>query len=122
MVGTLKISDTYLERVIYEKGCEEMTAIELKKKRKRNKRRAIAKLILAIVVLCICFLIIGAAGKNNRKVIGYEYESTDTLWGLLEHCPYDMNRWDFIDLVMELNGMTSCTVQANRLYQVPVFE
>lgn len=32
-----------------------------------------------------------------------------------------MNRWEYMELIKELNGMNGDTVYADRLYMIPIF-
>ena len=98
-----------------------MTVIEIKGKQRVRKRRG-KSIAFVIGVISLCFLVVGAVKGKDRIITGYEYKCTDTLWGLLEHCPKNMDRWEYLDIVMEINGMNDTTVYANRLYQVPIFE
>ena len=100
-----------------------MTVFEMKElQRVRKQKRLIKRLLCIVGTIGICLLVIGAVKGKDKSITGYEYKSTATLWELLAYCPEDMNRWEFLNLVMEVNGMTDCVVQADRLYQVPVFE
>ena len=100
-----------------------MSVIELKsRKRRRERRRRVKRGICILSIILVCLLIIGAGAGKDKVITGYEYKSTDTLWGLLKYCPEDMDRWEYLDLVMELNGMSDETVYSDRLYQVPIFK
>ena len=99
-----------------------MNVIEIRAARRaRRRKRRIRNILLTIAVIAICMLLAGLANAGERAVSGYEYTKTGTLWALLEYCPADMDRWEYINIVMELNGMDDMTVQPDRLYQVPVY-
>lgn len=92
------------------------------RKHRRVKRLGQMKKIVCVLgIITICILIIGAATGKDRVIIGYRYESTNTLWGPLEYCPEYMNRWEYMELIKELNGMNGDTVYADRLYMIPIF-
>lgn len=77
------------------------------------------KVILIIAIILIAFLIAG----NRHKVIGYEYDSCNTLWDLAErHCPEEIDKRDFIEEVKKLNAMKDYKVYSERLYQYPIYE
>ena len=100
-----------------------MTVVEIKRiQQKRKKDRLIKRVICVAALICICFLIVGSVKGKERIITGYEYKSTETLWEFLKYCPCDMNRWEYLDLIMELNGMEDRAVRTDRLYMVPVFE
>lgn len=93
------------------------------RRRRRAERRKRIKNVLCIMgIILSCILIIGAARGKDRAITGYEYKSISTLWELLEYCPEDVNRWEYLSLVMQLNGMHDETVYANRLYMIPAFK
>ena len=94
--------------------------IDIARRHRLRKKMAMRALYITGIVL-ICLLITGAVRGKDKVITGYEYKKTDTLWELLEYCPEDMDRWEYLYEIMELNGMDDMTVQANRLYMVPVF-
>ena len=91
-------------------------------RRHRRRHRRLMRILYIIGIIAVCVLIMGAFEGNDKIVSGYEYTTTDTLWGLLEYCPEDMDRWEYLGIVMELNGMSDRVVYPNRIYQVPIFE
>ncbi len=96
--------------------------IQNRRRRKAHRRKQIRRLLLILALIAVCVLLTGITKAREKSIVGYEYKTTDTLWGLLEYCPEDMDRWEYLDLVMEINGMSDRVVYKNRLYQVPVFE
>ena len=91
-------------------------------RRHRTRQRRIRQVLYIIGIIAVCMLITGAFEGRDKVATRYEYTTTDTLWGLLECCPEDMDRWEYLGIVMELNGMSDRVVYRDRLYQVPIFE
>lgn len=100
-----------------------MSVIRIDIARRHRRRRRRTKVVFSVIgMIVVCLLLMGVTLKKERCVARYEYKTTDTLWGLLEYCPENMDRWEYLNFVMELNGMQERLVYPNRLYQVPVFE
>ena len=97
------------------------TKVEGRRRRRAALYRRMRRLLLILALLAVCALLVGLAKAGEKVISGYEYTKTGTLWALLEYCPADMDRWEYINIVMELNGMSDMSVQSDRLYQVPVY-
>ena len=101
-----------------------MTVYEMRMRQRARKvkraKRSISVISIVIVVILIALLLCGSS--SVQCAAEYEYKSTDTLWDLLKYCPEDIDRWDFIYEIMELNGMEDMTVSTDRLYMVPIYK
>lgn len=100
-----------------------MSVYEIKR-RQRERRRKRLKKAICIMCLIICTIVIAILLCGTSYGSGtpeYEYHTCDRLWDFVRFCPVEMDRWEYLYEVMELNGMDDMTVQANRLYLVPVF-
>ncbi|MBO5060271.1 MAG: hypothetical protein J6C82_05090 [Clostridia bacterium] len=82
-------------------------------------RLKVALCILAVIAFVI--LLCGLEVKE-KTAMGYEYQSCNQLWDLTQYCPDDMDKWEYIALIMQLNAMDDMTVYSDRLYQVPIYE
>jgi len=91
-------------------------------KRKARKTKVIKK------VIAICFVIVTIVTWvltfwSGRTIASTKFDTCSSLWELAEmHCPDDINKWDFIDDVKELNAMSDNTVMLGRLYEYPIYE
>lgn len=68
--------------------------------------------ILLIVVL-ICTLTVMALTEPdyNFEETTYKVESGDCLWDIAdEYCPKSMDKWDYINLVIERNNLTDSVI------------
>ena len=88
---------------------------------KAKSRKAKVKWIFLLV--CLAVVVITVSAKGNREVIGYTYDSGNTLWEMAEkHCPEDMDIRDFISEIRNANGMENSVVYRDCLYKIPVYE
>ena len=96
----------------------------MKAKSRINKRNQKAKARLFLVLSCIAVITLTVVAKGNRpKVVGYIYDSGDTLWEIAEeHCPDNMDVRDFMMEIKKANGMKSSVVYADESYKIPVYE
>ncbi len=76
---------------------------------------------ICLIVFIVAIAILLCGTSYGRGTPEYEYHTCERLWDFVRFCPVDMDRWEYIYEIMELNGMDDMTVQANRLYMVPVF-
>ncbi len=101
-----------------------MTSIEMRKRQRDRKKKRRVRIIAAVLVILFLvvqvLLLLGATGRTEEPV--YEYHTCDRFWDFLEYCPENMDRWEYLELVKELNGMDDYTVHTDKLYKVPVFE
>jgi len=77
--------------------------------------------IVLMIVLAVAFIIKAQTPSHEFTKTTYVVEKGDSLWyisGL--YCPADMNRWDYIHMVQDANGMTSCTIYPGQ--SLTVFE
>ena len=100
-----------------------MSVYEIKRRQweriRKRQKKAIGTVCIIIGVVLVAILLCGTSyGKGTPE---YEYHTCDRLWDFVRFCPVDMDRWEYLYEIMELNGMDDMTVQANRLYLVPVF-
>lgn len=95
----------------------------LERNAKKQRKKETIKTITVITILSILAILILIKVLTPIKACGYEYDTCDSLWELAtEHCPNRIDKRDFVDEVMKLNGMNTATVYENRLYQYPVYE
>lgn len=92
-----------------------------KEKQKERRIKLLRAILIALTVIALWLILCGQVRKN-RQVVSYEYISGSCLWDLARNCPDDMDKRDYITEIMTLNNMSSETVYANRLYQVPLYE
>lgn len=84
-----------------------------------NTKRFIIKSVIIVIMIVIMFFIAG----SRPKISAYGYDTCRTLWDLAdEHCPASIDKRDFIDTVVKINGMDGYTVYPDRLYQYPIYE
>lgn len=88
---------------------------------KRNKK---GKSLFVLVCLILIVVAITVAAKGNRQeVVGYIYDTGDTLWDMaVEHCPEDMDVRDFIIEIEKANGIQNSIVHRNQMYKIPVYK
>lgn len=89
---------------------------------RKAKRKAKVKSLL--VLLCFIILATTVATKgNNRKVVGYIYDSGSTVWEMASrHCPYGMDTQEFAREIEKANGIKKSVVYKNWSYKIPVYE
>lgn len=93
--------------------------MKMKAKTKRNLKRARALLILVSLIAVLTAM----SKANEPKLVGYTYDSGNTLWGMAEkYCPSEMDIRDFIREIEELNGVQNSIVYKNQTYKIPVYE
>lgn len=91
-----------------------------------NKIRIIIEVvaIVLLVVLAATFIIMAQTPSHKFAETTYVVKSGDSLWyisGL--YCPDGMDKWDYIHMVQNVNGMTSCTIYPGQCLTVfEVFE
>ena len=98
---------------------------EIQNKRRRERRKEalikfVCLLIIALGVVTWCMTLCGAV--SGREATEYEYHTANALWDFVKFCPVDMDRWEYIEEVMELNGMENETVYPGRVYMVPIYK
>ena len=75
-----------------------------------------------IILFIIALVLILAGTRKKPQIVGYGYSTCTSLIELTERfCPEYVGNEDFINEVVELNCMDSYSVEANRLYQYPVY-
>ena len=80
------------------------------------------KLIIALICMLAVAITVIAKG-NQPKVVGYIYDSGDTVWEMAEeHCPYGMDIRLFAREIEKANGIEDSTVYKNWSYKIPVYE
>ena len=91
--------------------------------KRRNMSRE-AKVKLLLVLLCFIVVAITVVAKgDNRKVVGYVYDSGSTVWEMASrHCPYGMDMQEFAREIEKANGIENSTVYENWIYKIPVYE
>ena len=90
----------------------------------KSKQRK-GKLLVAVVCLFVIAstLIAVTAKGNQRKIVGYTYDSGNTVWEMAErHCPDDMDIRDFVREIKKANGMYDSVVYKYETYKIPVYE
>ena len=91
------------------------------RERKRRKQRIIRCAIAILILIVSLFLYGGIIPKHNA--VAYGYETCSQLWDIAErHCPDTMDKWDYIEEVRKLNGMSDYKVYSGRIYQYPIYE
>ena len=100
-----------------------MSVYEIKRRQRerirKRQKKAIGTVCLIIGVVLVAILLCGTSyGKGTPD---YEYHTCDRLWDFVRFCPVDMDRWEYLYEIMELNGMDDMTVYPGRVYMVPVF-
>lgn len=100
-----------------------MSAIQIKRRQRERRRRRLKKVMCGIgVIICIVLLSILLCGTSyGRGTPEYEYHTCERLWDFVKFCPVDMDRWDYLYEVMELNGMEDMTTHSGRVYMVPIY-
>lgn len=91
------------------------------KSRKRKVRREI-KLLFMLVCMFVVAITTFAKG-NQRKIVGYVYDSGETVWEMASrHCPEDMDIQEFAREIEKANGIENSIVHKNWIYKIPVYE
>ena len=100
-----------------------MSAREIKRRqRERRRRRQKRALYVTSLIVCVVVISLLLCGTSYKKdVPTYEYHTCDNLWEFLRFCPESIDRWDYIEEIMILNGMPDKAVYPDRLYQVPIY-
>lgn len=99
----------------------EIEMINTRNKRKHNKQKGKLKLYIAIGLIAVISII--ATKGNQPKIIGYTYDSGDTVWEMAQRCcPSEMDIRDVVREIEVLNGIENAKIYANVLYQVPIYE
>lgn len=81
-----------------------------------------AKLLLVLACLTVAVITVAAKG-NHREIVGYTYDTGDTIWEMAErHCPNDMDIRDFISEIRKANGIEDSIVYKDCSYKIPVYE
>ena len=98
---------------------------EIKMKTKREiKRKIIIGLILIIVAVFIVavFFTLGCKG-NAPEIIGYTYDSGDTVWEMAQKCcPDKMDIRDVVREIEKINGIENAVVYDYMSYKVPIYQ
>ena len=86
---------------------------------KRNLKRIRALVILMFLVTAVSVM----SKANEPKLVGYTYDSANTLWGMAEkYCPSEMDKRDFIREIEKLNGIENSQIYKDISYQIPLYE
>ena len=90
---------------------------------KRNyKRKREVKSLLILTCLVIAIITVVAKG-NHREVVGYVYDTGNTIWEMAErHCPNDMDIRDFMSEIRNANEIEDYVVYKDCAYKIPVYE
>lgn len=93
-------------------------------KAKSRKRKVRGEVKLLLVLVCILVVAITTLAKGNRReVIGYVYDSGNTVWEMAErHCPGGMDILEFAIEIEKANGIEDSVVHKNWSYKIPVYE
>ena len=101
----------------------EFKATQLRRKRERRKESLIKVICLLIVAvwaitwgMMLCCV---ASGQGSPE---YEYHTADRLWDFVKFCPVNVDRWEYLEEICELNGMDDMTVHPGRVYMVPIYK
>ena len=93
----------------------------MKRKRKRRKQAIIRIAIVIFILIVSLFLYGGVFTKHTAVAFGYD--TCLNLWDLADkHCPNSVDKRDFIEAVVKLNGIKNYTIYAGREYQYPIYE
>ena len=103
------------------KAGKEREFIMKAKSRKRKIRREVK---LLFVLACICVIAVTTLAKGSRReVIGYIYDSGNTIWEMAErNCPDDMDVREFTMEIEKANGIKDSVVHKNWIYKIPVYQ
>lgn len=89
------------------------------KTKREIKRRIIIGLILIIVAV---FFTLGCKG-NEPEIIGYTYDSGDTVWEMAQKCcPDSMDIRDVVREIEKINGIENAVVYDYMSYKVPIYQ
>ena len=82
------------------------------------------KVTLVIALVCMLVIAITVMAKGNqRKAIGYVYDSGSTVWEMAKrHCPDDMDIQEFAREIEKANDIEDSVVHKNWIYRIPVYE
>ena len=101
-----------------------MTSIEMRKKQRDRKKKRRLRVIAAVLVILFLIvqvlLLLGATWRTEEPV--YEYHTCNRLWDFVKFCPVEMDRWEYLYEIMELNDMADMTVYPSRVYMVPMYK
>lgn len=100
-----------------------MSAIQIKRRQRERRRKRLRKAICTIcIIVCTVVLAILLCGTSyGRGTPEYEYHTCERLWDFVRFCPVDMDRWDYLYEIIELNGMNDMTVHPGKVYMVPIY-
>ena len=82
------------------------------------------KLTVCVFAGLMMIVMLSAFAKGNPpKVVGYTYDSGNTVWEMAtKHCPDGMKIRDFAKEIAKVNGIENNVVYANCSYKIPVYE
>ena len=90
-------------------------------KGKRKMRNGAKMFFIFVAVLAVAIVV--AAKGNHREVVGYVYDSGDTVWEMAKrHCPDGMDIQEFAREIEKVNGIKNSTVYKHWSYKIPVYE
>lgn len=91
-------------------------------KAKSIRAKARAKSIFVLACLVVVAITVAAKGKEP-EIIGYRYDSGDTVWEMASrHCPNNMDIREFVREIEEVNGIENAIVYKGRNYKIPVYK
>ena len=82
------------------------------------------KLVFALICFVLIVIAIVVTAKGNRRdVVGYIYDTGNTVWEMaVEHCPEGMEISRFAREIEKANGIVDSVVYSNRAYKIPVYQ
>ncbi len=100
-----------------------MPVMQIKRRQRERRRKRLRKAICIVcLVMCVVALATLICGTSyGRGTPEYEYHTCERLWDFVKFCPVDMDRWEYVYEVMELNGMEDMTTHSGRVYMVPIY-
>ena len=67
--------------------------------------------ILVLIVMCCSFVVAAFNPKYEFEEEKYTVQSGDCLWYIAnDYCPKGMDKWEYIDLVMERNNLSDSII------------
>ena len=72
-------------------------------------------ILLILALICTLTVMVLAEPDYNFEETIYKVKSGDCLWDIAdEYCPNSMDKWDYINLVMERNNLSESVIHAGQ--------
>lgn len=88
-----------------------------KREIKRNRR------ILGLIAIAMMLLFILGCKGNKPKIIGYTYDSGNTVWEMAQRCcPNNMDIREVVREIERVNKIKNSIIYDSKSYKVPIYQ